>query len=260
MKSLVLPLFTALLTSTALAAEPAAPTSPLKIVVLGATTNALHLSLGKYEAKKETNEALNNQTDDAVEFIARSTPRFEVVKVLSRAERDADPGLFQHLALLDVVVSDIASVYRQGVPMGPPISPQKSPFIIGPGLAPLTARYGAQYGLLIRVDDPSMSGGLIAMEIFSSALGLWASNGNSLTVSDHPPRLTAALVDLDTGTVVWVNDLFPAGGVDDREDILEHIDYLLCQYPYANRIGQYAKLKSCRRDFEIAKDGSIKWD
>jgi hypothetical protein len=79
---------------------------------------------------------------------------------------------------------------------------------LGPGVAELGERYGADYALFVTYVDMSGSGGRWAFSIFAALAGVAIPTGGQFGF--------ASLVDLETGKIVWVNQAMAAdvGGGD----------------------------------------------
>lgn len=236
---------------------PAAP--PLKVVVLPALTNSPLYTMALPQERKHDDEKIIANLNTAADFVARSRPQFEVVATITRDELTADDAMFQHYVLLDVLLADIG----QRSPKSGTLAPEKSKYIAGPGLAALGAKHGVRHALLVRLEDPRMSPGRTAGELISAAIGFWASGGTTFVMAAPRPRLTAAVIDLTDGRIVWAQDRWPIDGGLNADDLYELVDDGYCKYPYANRIGSTPRqlLRPCNRDIDYdKKTGTAKWD
>lgn len=80
---------------------------------------------------------------------------------------------------------------------------------IGPGASLLGADSGAQYSLMVQARGSYQSGGKVAMNIAMAALGNLPQVGGQ--------TVYAALIDLETGDIVWSNLATAAPGQDMRK-------------------------------------------
>lgn len=75
---------------------------------------------------------------------------------------------------------------------------------LGPGVKELGERYGADYALFSFYRDYQASGGRVAFAILAAAAGVGVNTGSE--------QGYAALVDMDTGDIVWFNMVLTGQG------------------------------------------------
>lgn len=123
--------------------------------------------------------------------------------------------------LNDAVVYSILVHGTQGRPF---YLPTKPTWTLGGNAAELKKHYNADYALFIKVRDSYTSGGRAAAIIVAAAFGVGMQGGSQ--------RAHATLVDLETGDVVWHNQLFRGeGNMRDIDGARETTDKLLRGFP-----------------------------
>jgi hypothetical protein len=89
-------------------------------------------------------------------------------------------------------------------PMKLPTKQGSFDWSLGPGVKELGERYGADYALFSFYRDYQASGGRVAFAILAAAAGVGVNTGSE--------QGYAALVDLDTGDIVWFNMVLAGQG------------------------------------------------
>lgn len=119
---------------------------------------------------------------------------------------------------------------------------------IGPGLRYLRERTGADVAVFAVGTDAYSTGGRIAMGVMTTLVF-------GVAPVAFPSIVVIAMVDLETGRVVYAN--LGHGGTDLRvkERVYEYIDRSLCEYPRSQLLGH--RTKDCKRDWEEAPDGTM---
>lgn len=123
------------------------------------------------------------------------------------APPDADLTSYQRLY---EVVADSILTYHYGS-FQLPTKGSTFDWSLGPGVATLSERLGADYGLFVTYRDYSGSGGRWAYAIVGAMFGIGVPTGGQFGY--------AGLVDMHTGDVVWFNQMTAAdvGGGDLRD-------------------------------------------
>lgn len=129
---------------------------------------------------------------------------------------------FAELLNLHAAVARSIAIHHNGV-LKLPTKEDKLDWSFGDTLRPLQAATGAKYGLFTWVRDSYASGERVAMMVGLALLGVGVGGGAQTGY--------ATLVDLDTGRVLWFNQLRRASG-DLREaaKATESVDVLLAGF------------------------------
>ncbi len=102
-----------------------------------------------------------------------------------------------------------------------PTAKSKTNWTMGKGVQDMRADYDAEYALFIFLRDQYETGGRVAMRMAYAVLGYYGTR--SATQQGF-----ASLVDLETGDVVWFNQLFSTvGDLREPESARDAIDTLL---------------------------------
>lgn len=104
-------------------------------------------------------------------------------------------------------------------------------YTIGPGLAFLAEKTGADAVIFLVGEQQKSTGGRVAMMVLAAAAGAATSTGGSLII--------AGIVDLRTGDIRWINYMAPITGGDarDAEQTPPLIDKLVNPYPSGRLLG-----------------------
>lgn len=134
---------------------------------------------------------------------------------------------FAELLNLHAAVARSIAIHHNGV-LKLPTKEDKLDWSFGDTLRPLQAATGAKYGLFTWVRDSYASGERVAMMVGLALLGVGVGGGAQTGY--------ATLVDLDTGRVLWFNQLRRASG-DLREaaKATESVDVLLAGFPQVRK-------------------------
>lgn len=140
-------------------------------------------------------------------------------------ERSADE-MAELLTLHAAVARAISIHHARGGPLALPTKEGKLDWSFGDALHPLKARSGASYALFTWVRDSYASAERVATMAVMALLGVGLAGGAQVGY--------ASLVDLETGQVLWFNQLVRASG-DLREaaKAAETVDALLQGFPAA---------------------------
>lgn len=141
-------------------------------------------------------------------------------------DQEAADELAEHLSLHAAVARSIALHHSFGGGWALPTKEGKLDWSFGDTMQPLRAKTGARYGLFTWVRDSYASAERVATMIVLAALGVGISGGSQVGY--------ASLVDLETGQVVWFNQLFRAtGDLREAEKARDSVDVLLTSFPVA---------------------------
>jgi len=95
---------------------------------------------------------------------------------------------------------------------------------LGPDVEALKEKYGADYALFLFIKDSYASAGRVAVIAIAAILGASVQGGVQIGF--------ASLVDLDTGEVVWFNQLArTTGDLRESDKAAETVDELLTNFP-----------------------------
>lgn len=95
---------------------------------------------------------------------------------------------------------------------------------LGPGVAAIGEKYGADYALFTYYREWQASGGRMALSFFAALAGVGLVTGGEIGF--------ASLIDLRTGDIVWFNKLTPGTGeLRDPESARQTVDKLLRYLP-----------------------------
>lgn len=145
------------------------------------------------------------------------------VTFIDGAVEDANPIVTDYKSLFRAVTDAIAT---HGI-IGGQLPSKKGSFdwTLGPGAAQIKDITGANYALFLFTHDSYGSAGRKAAQLLGAALlGVYIAPGIHVSY--------AALVDLATGDIVWIN-VDPASGGDPREDdgATKRVRQILTKFP-----------------------------
>ena len=160
------------------------------------------------------------------ENVRRKLSEFDVQVVYAAEVADealASDEELQVVKLHGVVGRSI--LFHQNVPgQQLPTKAEKFEWSLGPDVQILKDKYGADYALFLFVRDSYSSAGRVAMIAIAAILGVGIQGGVQVGF--------ASLVDLDTGEVVWFNQLARGtGDLRQAEPASETVDQLLANFP-----------------------------
>ncbi len=195
---------------------------PVKILIfrpeikVGEQTTA-----GMFQPSAEWHDAARTALNDAL-FSAHKARRLDVI-----LQRDDNPASMaqtaEYRALFRVIVG---AVIRHKLFGADPLPGKAARFdwSLGPGVAALAGDSGADYGLFLFSHDGFASSGRTAAQLVASLMGARDARGSHIGY--------AALVDIKTGDLVWLNvDLKAAGDVRTIEGAALRIEQLLAGFP-----------------------------
>ena len=192
---------------------------PLSVRVKEMTAGGLMDEVGvwTHEAKGHIHAALQSGKPHA--------NHFELVPLgeLSEAENAA---VEEHIALFDMVAGG-----AMGHTMVQPVAEAWQPkarrfdYTLGPGLAFLKQKTGADKALIVFGEDVISSAGRKAVFVVAAAFGVGLPLGHSF--------LIAGLVDLDSGDILWMDYTFSPSDKSfrNRADVDELLTELFTDYP-----------------------------
>jgi len=122
----------------------------------------------------------------------------------------------------------------------------KGEYSIGPQLAFLRAKTGADKAVIIHGQDIISTGGRMAFTFIAAAAGIGIVGGSNF--------ITAGMIDLETGRIEWATTRGGMGDLTDQDNILESLDKIICAYPGASTIGPEITRDKCGRKFQ---DGEV---
>jgi hypothetical protein len=137
---------------------------------------------------------------------------------------DAQLDEFAELNALQRAVAEAVFVHHTGMGMRLPTKNERLDWSLGDAVKPLKARTGADYALFIWIRDSYASGERKATMIALALLGAISIGGEQIGY--------ASLVDLNTGRVVWFNDIRRmTGNLRDEEAAMETVETLFKSFP-----------------------------
>lgn len=110
----------------------------------------------------------------------------------------------------------VSMVTRQGIPT----ASTRTTWTLGPGVRDIATDFDADYALFIVLRDQYETAGRIATRLTAAAFGI--------VTSAAVQQGFAALIDLETGDIVWFNRLFSTtGDLREAEEARESVEKLL---------------------------------
>jgi hypothetical protein len=175
---------------------------------------------GVLEPKADWTEAASRHFSNALIEKKRKALKLEVVEV---AEKDADE--FAEINALHGAIARAISMHHFGSGyFNLPTKDGKLDWSLGEATQPIKKATGADYALFTWVRDSYASGERIATMIALAVLGVGVGGGMQTGY--------ASLVELETGRVLWFNQLQRASGdLREAEMAAETIDALLANFP-----------------------------
>lgn len=138
--------------------------------------------------------------------------------------QEADLDEFAELNALQRAVAEAVFVHHTGLGMRLPTKNERLDWSMGDAVKPLQLKTGADYALFTWIRDTYASNERKATMIALALLGAISSGGEQLGY--------ASLVDLNTGRVVWFNDLRRmTGDLRDEKSAMETVESLLKGFP-----------------------------
>jgi len=171
-------------------------TRPKKVVLLPPQVFVYELSAGGVPTRMADWEAVaRDNLSNAATRLARETGLFELVAAPALDPLLADQ-LEAHIGLYDRVAQSVF-VYGRGDQDAWAHKKNEFDYTVGPGLAFLREQTGADAALIVLGSDFISSGGRRAAFIAGLVLGIVMPLGQSF--------ITAGIVDLTTGDVLWMS-------------------------------------------------------
>ncbi len=130
---------------------------------------------------------------------------FAAAREANIVEADRD-GLSEEEIVYETLHSAVGTsllIHHYGI-LKLPSKDGKFDWSLGPGVSTLGDRYGADYALFVHYRDYQASGGRVAFAILAAAAGVGVGMGSESGF--------ASLVDLDTGDIVWFNQVIAGSG------------------------------------------------
>jgi hypothetical protein len=175
---------------------------------------------GVLEPKADWTEAAARHFKNALIEKKKKALRLDVVEV---SEKDADE--FADINALHGAIARAISMHHFGPGfLNLPTKDGKLDWSLGEATRAIKKATGADYALFTWVRDSYASGERIATMIALAVLGVGVGGGTQTGY--------ASLVELETGRVLWFNQLLrPSGDLREAEKAAETIDTLLGSFP-----------------------------
>lgn len=173
------------------AAPPAIPAS--KVVLLPVEFTVYQLGVAGPEAVPDWTTSARQNLDEALKLALRDRTGMEIVPLPALTDAE-QKNLEAHIGVARLIV-------YEGSNMGGKVwATRRAAFDrqLGPGLAWLRERSGADYAVLVAGSQYEQSGGLIFAQVLAAASGVIVSPGGGTNIS-------TALINLGTGEVAWFN-------------------------------------------------------
>lgn len=198
-------------------AWPCAADTPPKILAMPADVKIYSLTAGgSIEDAPDATAAASGYGNTELQRYLASDPAFKVLSMPSLSG-DEQATLKEHMALYETIVRDAHLADVLGDAWKAPL--QAFTYSVGPGLDFLRQRSGADYLLLLTAEDGESTGGRLAMSfLFGGPVGR--------------NFISAGLVDLHTGKVVWLNyDTHNASDYNVQSNMVKFVDEILEDFP-----------------------------
>ncbi len=201
---------------------------PTRVVLLPVDITVSEISMGGVveEVEAWSKQAADNM-EQALKNYAASSHKFEIVPIAKLTDKEKDI-VDEHRALYDRVALN-AFIYTtpQSGSMGWDHKIKHFDYTLGDGLAFLRKRTGADAAFIIVGADEVSSSGRKAAIAISRVISLGGGLRSGSTY------LTAGLVDLKTGDILWLNSGANEGGRDLRkaEDSMAMVEDLFEAFP-----------------------------
>jgi len=175
---------------------------------------------GVLEPKADWTEAASRHFKNALVEKKKKALKLDVVEV---SEKDADE--FADINALHGAIARAISMHHFGPGfLNLPTKDGKLDWSLGEATRAIKKATGADYALFTWVRDSYSSGERIATMIALAVLGIGVGGGMQTGY--------ASLVELDTGRVLWFNQLQrPSGDLREADKASETIDTLLANFP-----------------------------
>lgn len=200
---------------------------PTRVVLLPVDIMVSEISMGGVveEVEAWSKQAAGNM-EQALKNYAASSHKIEIVPLAKLTGKEQDSA-DEHRALYDRVAAN-AFIYTNPQFAGPAWDHKIKHFdyTLGDGLAFLRKRTGADAALIVVGEDEISTSGRKAAMVITRVL--WGSNMRAGT-----SYLSAGLVDLKTGDILWLNSSASTGDRDLREaeDVTAMVNALFEPFP-----------------------------
>ena len=165
-----------------------------------------------------TEAARQNFTDSLQDYAVDRDTR---IKMLDEGDKLSDTEIL-YQKLYSAVGTSIL-IHHFG-PIKLPTKQGSFDWSMGPGMKDIAEKYDADYALFSYYRDYQASGGRVAMSVLAAVVGVGVSAGSE---SGY-----ASLVDLNTGDIVWFNQLTVGKGeLRNKDDARATIDALFKDMP-----------------------------
>ncbi|HEX9718735.1 MAG TPA: hypothetical protein VGA59_03315 [Ramlibacter sp.] len=190
-----------------------------KLVIVPADMELFSISAGGVlEPKADWTEAAQRN------FKAALAVRRDQLGANAVELQDAELDEFSELNALQRAVAEAVFVHHTGMGMKLPTKNERLDWSLGEAVKPLKARTGADYALFTWIRDSYASDERKATMIAMALLGAISFGGEQIGY--------ASLVDLNSGRVVWFNDLRRmSGDMRDEKAAMETVETLLEGFP-----------------------------
>lgn len=208
----------AVLASSASAAAPApaqpaaAPVNPIKVLLLPSDIKIISIGVATTDESTDDSARMTAATDAALHTILANSRYFKLL-AMPTLSADEQALLKQHVALYRIEAEDAYGFSVRGGVWKDALA--DFDYSIGPGLAFLKQRSGADYALEVFGGDGESTG---ANLFFGNRRGL-----------NH---LYAGLIDLATGNVVWLHqDQHDTANFTAKNNMELFVDEIIQDYP-----------------------------
>lgn len=198
---------------------------PNKVLVIAPDIDVKELSVGGVSEPVEdwSNQARAN-VKAALDSQLSAQPLFEKLSLPTNMTLVETDNLDEHVALYDLVAGS-AFQFANGISPAWKHKKDSFDYTIGPGLSGLVEKTGAEAALIIVGEDYISSSGRKAARVFAALMGIGLPGAGTF--------LTAGLVDLHTGDLLWMNYDIRIDTIDlrDPEDAKAMFDDLMRSFP-----------------------------
>lgn len=194
-----------------------------RVVILPLAVKVKELSLGGFvgEVGGWTRQA-KSSINHALPAVLESAGNIELVTMPAQLSEEERQTIDEHLALYDVVAANAVKYSGQAAWQH---KMAHFDYTLGPGLAFLKEKSGADHALLIAGEDVISSNGRKGAFVVAAAFRIALPMGHSLFIG--------GLVDLETGDILWLNQA--SGSARDTfleaSDVEEMLTALYLDYP-----------------------------
>jgi hypothetical protein len=198
---------------------------PHKILLIEPEIYVKELSVGGVSEKVDdwSNQAKSN-VRKSLEQLSANKHLFDKMEVPDNLSADEAVSLEEHVALYDVV--GFNAFYFGKSPFDAwKHKKQEFDYTVGPGLKALADKTGADAALFIVGEDYVSSGGRKAARVFAALLGVM--------LPASPTFISAGLIDLKTGDLLWMNygTALDSKDLRKQEDVNKMMEDMFIYYP-----------------------------